>query len=335
MTATLELSQKIGVQRSCNVLDMPRSTFYRRRFPRVVKAVVRPSPPRALSEEEKKSVLSLLHKQRFVDQAPAQVYGTLLDEGKYLCSLRTMYRILDEANEVKERRNQLRHPLYPVPRLVATKPNQVWTWDITKLLGPQKWTYYHLYVMLDIFSRYAVGWLLAGRESAALAERFIDECCEKQKIKRNALTIHADRGTSMRSKTVSQLLADLGILQSHSRPRVSNDNPFSESQFKTLKYRSDFPKRLGSLEHGKDHCTGFFDWYNNEHRHSGIGLMTPFMVHYGLAEVVQKQRQEVLNEAYRLHPERFVRRHPEVPRLPSEVWINPPEGNRLVTTDAL
>jgi putative transposase len=284
-----------------------------------------------LGADEKNTVLSVLHEPRFVDLAPAQVYSQMLDEGTYLCSLRTMYRILASANEVRERRNQLRHPAYAVPRLLATKPNQVWTWDITKLLGPQKWTYYHLYVMLDIFSRYVVGWLLAGRESAILAKRFIDECCDKQEIKRNELTIHADRGTSMRSKTVSQLMADLGVLQSHSRPRVSNDNPFSESQFKTLKYRPDFPEQLGSLEHGKEHFTGFFDWYNNEHRHSGIGLMTPFMVHYGLTDAVRKQRQEVLNRAYQLHPERFVRKQPEAPRLPREVWINPPEGTRLVS----
>lgn len=333
MTEAIQLSQKLGVRKVCDVLALPCATFYRRRRPHIVKAKIRPRPPRALKETEKNLVLSILHEPRFADLAPAQAYSQLLDEGKYLCSVRTMYRVLQGANEVKERRNQLRHPVYPMPRLVASKPNQVWTWDITKLVGSVKWTYYHLYVMLDIFSRYVVGWLLAERESAGLAKRFIDECCQKQGIEPNALTIHADRGTAMTSKSVSQLFADLGILQSHSRPRVSNDNPYSESHFKTLKYRPDFPQHFDSLEHGKTHLMKFFDWYNNEHRHSGIGLLTPGVVHYGLTHAVQQQRQEVLNEAFRLHPERFVRRHPVVLPLPNEVWINPPEGARSVTTD--
>ncbi len=265
-----------------------------------------------------------MHCERFVDKAPAQVWATLLDEGTYLCSIRTMYRILEEHGEVRERRNQRRHPNYTKPELLAEAPNQVWSWDITKLRGPVKWTYYYLYVILDIFSRYVVGWMLAHRESAALAQRLIAESCRKQDIEPDQLTLHADRGSSMRSKPVALLLADLGVTKTHSRPYVSNDNPYSESQFKTMKYCPQFPSRFGSAEDGRLFCGGFFDYYNYEHRHSGIGFMTPADVHYGRAEQLTTARRQILLEAHRTHPERFVRGTPQPPVLPPQAWINPP-----------
>jgi putative transposase len=256
----------------------------------------------------------VLNEQRFADLAPAEVHATLLDEGRYLCSERTMYRVLAENAEVRERRDQLRHPAYKAPELLATAPNQLWSWDITKLLGPQKWTYFHLYVILDVYSRYVVGWMLAHRESAVLAERLIRETCERQGIQRDQLTIHADRGTSMRSKPVALMLADLGVTKSHSRPHVSNDNPFSESQFKTMKYRPDFPERFGAIEHGRAHCCDFFGWYNNEHRHGGLGLVTPHDVHHGLAGARLEARDAVLAAAFAARPERFPSGAPSTPR---------------------
>jgi putative transposase len=282
----------------------------------------RPTPPRALDRVERQQVLDLLH-VRFVDQAPAQVHATLLDEGTYLCSPRTMYRILDAAHEIKERRNQVRRPHYAAPELLATRPNEVWSWDITKLLGPAKWTYFYLYVILDIFSRYVVGWMLAPHESAALAERLIAETCAKHGIQPGQLTLHADRGSSMRSKPVALLLADLAVTKTHSRPHVSNDNPFSEAQFKTLKYSPHFPERFGSLEDSRAFGQDFFRWYNQEHRHSGLGFLTPAVVHYGAAAAVREQRQYVLAAAYAAHPERFVKGRPHPPDLPQAVWINP------------
>jgi putative transposase len=285
----------------------------------------RPSPPRALSLNERQEVLDILHADRFVDKAPQQVYATLLDEGNYHCSIRTMYRILEASMEIRERRNQLTHPMYQKPELLATAPNQVWSWDITKLLGPAKWSYFYLYVILDIFSRYVVGWMIAPAESAALAEKLIKETCAKQNIERGQLTIHADRGSSMRSKPVALLLSDLGVTKTHSRPYTSDDNPFSESQFKTLKYRPDFPDRFGCIEDSRSFCQDFFLWYNTEHRHSGIGLLTPEVVHYGLAEQTQKARGEVLSAAYEAHPERFVRKRPVPPSVPVAVWINKPK----------
>jgi len=284
----------------------------------------RPRPPRALTAPERHGVLEALHASRFVDLAPAEIYATLLDEGHYLCSPRTMYRVLAAAAEGRPRRNQLRH-VAPVPELLATRPNEVWSWDITKLLGPVKWTYYYLYVILDIFSRYVVGWMVAHQESAALAERLIAATCDKHEIVPGQLTIHADRGSSMTSKPVAWLLADLGVTRTHSRPHVSNDNPFSEAQFKTLKYRPDFPARFATYEAARAFCHPFFTWYNTEHRHGGIGLLTPAMVHYGQAEAVCARRADVLAAAYRAHPERFVRRPPHVPMLPPAVWINPPK----------
>jgi len=269
-------------------------------------------------------VLSVLHSEEFVDAAPAAVCATLLDQGRYLCSPRTMYRLLSAADEVRERRHQLTHPHYQAPELLATAPNQVWSWDITKLRSLVKWTYYYLYVVLDIFSRYVTGWMVATCESAELAKQLLLESCLKQGIELDQLTVHSDRGPSMTSKSVELLLADLGVTRSLSRPHVSNDNPFSESQFKTLKYCPEFPDRFGSLQHARSFSDGFFSWYNKEHRHSGIAMLTPEMVHYGRAEEVIAARRLVLEEAYRRHPERFERKQPEPLQLPAAVWINPP-----------
>jgi putative transposase len=284
---------------------------------------------------ERQAVLDVLHTDRFVDKAPTEVYATLLDEGTYHCSVRTMYRILDGSGEVRERRDQAQHPHYKAPELLATAPNQVWSWDITKLLGPVKWSYFYLYVILDIFSRYVVGWMIAPHESSTLAKRLIAETCEKQNVLPGQLTIHADRGSSMKSKPVALLLADLGITKSHSRPHVSDDNPYSESQFKKLKYRPAFPDRFGSIQDGRSFCQNFFPWYNCEHRHSGIGLLTPEVVHYGQAEAVTSQRRIVLASAFDEHPERFVHGLPVPPTVPEAAWINKPkvEPKKLMPTE--
>jgi putative transposase len=328
MDAALTLSSDVGIQAACESLEISRSGFYRlqaRRKAPPSQPRQRPSSPRALSCDERQGVLDLLHGDRFVDLAPQEVYATLLDEGEYHCSIRTMYRILNANAEVRERRDQLCHPVYQKPELLATAPNQVWSWDITKLLGPVKWTYYYLYVILDIYSRYVVGWMVAPVESAVLAQRLILETCEKQRIDRDRLTLHADRGSSMKSKPVALLLADLGVTKTHSRPHISDDNPYSEAQFKTLKYRPDFPERFGCIEDARVFCQSFFPWYNTEHRHSGIGLLTPEVVHYGLAQDVIRAREEVLHHAYDTHPERFVRHRPVPPALPAAAWINKPE----------
>ena len=325
MMAVEQVATSIGAAPACRALGLPRAALYRGRGPAPV-ARLRPAPPRALDVLERQEVLDLLH-TRFLDQAPAQVHATLLDEGTYLCSPRTMYRILDASHEVKERRDQVRRPHYAAPELLATKPNEVWSWDITKLLGPTKWTYFYLYVILDIFSRYVVGWMLAPHESAALAERLIKETCAKQRIVPGQLTLHADRGSSMRSKPVALLLADLGVTKTHSRPHVSNDNPFSEAQFKTLKYCPQFPARFGSIEDGRAFAQMFFRWYNEEHGHTGLGLLTPAVVHFDQAARVRDHRGEVLAAAYAQHPERFVKGRPQPAPLPTAVWINPPVKN--------
>jgi len=325
MAATRSLSTEIGIKPACAAFGLVRSGFYRGLGP-AKEPAPRPSPPRTLSSEERQAVLATLHRDRFIDTAPATVYATLLDEGRDHCSIRTLYRILDEQAEVKERRNQLRHPVYQKPELLATAPNHVWSWDISKLLGPVTWSYYYLSVILDIFSRYVVGWMVAPAESAGLAQRLITDTCKKQQIEPGQLTLHADCGSSMKSKPVALLLADLGITKTHSRPSTSDDNPFSESQFKTLKYRPDFPERFGSLEDARVFCQTFFAWYNSEHRHSGIGLMTPAAVHDGRASAMRDARQQVLSAAYAAHPERFVRKRPQPPILPHAVWINPPKG---------
>ena len=327
MQAAEALGKDVGVERACIALGVSRATLYRRR------GAVEKSPSRgrgcssrALSSEQRQEVRRMLYSERFIDKAPREVYATLLDEGQYLCSVRTMYRLLSGDQASRERRNQLRHPNYKKPELLATGPNQVWSWDITKLLGPQKWTYYQLYVILDIYSRYVVGWMLAHCESSDLASRLIRQTVAKQDVDEDQLTIHSDRGPSMASLGVAQLLASLGVTKSHSRPHVSNDNPFSESQFKTMKYRPQFPDRFGSYEDGLGFCRSFFKWYNDEHYHSGIGLLRPAVLHYGEAEKVITGREKVLQAAYAKHPERFVRGCPKPQALPTEVWINPPRN---------
>ncbi len=266
----------------------------------------------------------MLHEDRFVDLAPAQVYATLLDEGRALCAERTMYRLLADAHEVRERRAQRRHPVYAAPELLATGPNQLWSWDITKLKGPTTWSALHLYVVLDVFSRYVVGWMLAPRESAQLAERLIATCLRREGITRGQLTIHADRGAAMTSTSVALLLAELGVTKTHSRPHVSNDNPYSEAQFKTLKYRPTFPTRFGSMEDARAYCTAFFVWYNTIHRHSALGLHTPCDMHHGRADARRAQRAVVLTAAYQATPDRFVNNPPVPAALPTAAWINPP-----------
>jgi putative transposase len=326
MGATKRLAQVTNWSLACRALGLARASVYRffrgKDKPSQAKEPVKPE--RSLSEDESRLVLDTLNSERFVDMSPAEVYATLLDEGIYLCSIRTMYRILESNNEVRERRNQARHTEYAKPELLATRPNELWSWDITKLKGPAKWTYYYLYVILDVYSRYVVGWMVAPRESAELARKLISETIRKQEADPNKLTIHADRGSSMKSKCVAMLLSDLGVTKTHSRPHVSNDNPFSESQFKTMKYRPEFPTNFGCIGDARGFCGGFVDWYNQEHHHSGIALLTPEMVHYGLADEVSQARLETLEQAYRQHPERFVRKQPEPPKLPEAVWINPP-----------
>jgi len=327
MSAVKQLAPTLGTLPACSAIGLPRATWYRAHPKSTRKPAPprpRPKPERALLGPERQKVLETLHEPRFIDSAPAEVWATLLDEGSYLCSVRTMYRILSDHQEVKERRNQARRSHFARPELLATGPNQVWSWDITRLKGPAKWSYYQLYTILDIFSRYAVGWMVAFRESAVLAERLIACTAKKQGIQTGQLTVHADRGSSMTSRSVALLLADLGVNKTHSRPHVSNDNPFSESHFKTLKYQPDFPDRFYSIEEARRFCREFFTWYNAEHHHAGIGLLTPETVHYGRAYQVIAARQQVLDLAAAQHPERFVRRLPTPPALPQAVWINPP-----------
>jgi len=328
--AIAELTPVVGVKDACAALGRPRATHYRwhRQSPPPPRPRREPKPqPRALSASERTEVLDVLHAERFVDLAPGEVHAILLDEGRYLCSESTMYRILREAHGgVRERRRQAVHPPKVKPELVAHGPNQTWSWDITKLHGPTKWTYYYLYSIIDIYSRYTVGWMVATKESKELAERLLGDTIAKQNVKRDQLTIHADRGSSMASKPVAFLLADLGVTKSHSRPHCSNDNPFSESQFKTLKYRPDFPATFGSLEDARAFCGRvFFPWYNHEHRHSGIGMHTPSDVHHGHAAAVREARADTLSAAYAATPERFVSKRPQPPDLPGTAWINRPD----------
>ena len=326
MVAVTELATAVGTRAACRALFAPRASHYRQKYALLNPAVrrLRPSPPRALTPAERETVLAHLHGERFQDRSPAAVYATLLDEGEYFCSIRSMYRLLKQKGESRERRDQLTHPSYQKPELLATAPNQLWSWDITKLLGPAKWTYFYLYVILDVFSRYVTGWMVAMRESAELAQRLIEASCTKQNIRPGQLTLHADRGISMRSKPVAFLLADLGVTKTHSRPHVSDDNPYSESQFRTMKYRPEFPDRFGCVQDSRAFSQGFFHWYNQEHRHSGLALLTPAMVHHNQTAFILEQRQTVLDAAYRVHPERFVRQAPKPTAVPTEVWINKP-----------
>ena len=320
-----ELAPIVGTRPACRALGVAPATIYRRRRPPAAcPPRPRPLPERALSEAERETVLAELHSPRFVDCSPAQVWATLLDEGRYLASERTMYRLLAANGEVRERRDQLRHPAYARPELLAERPNELWSWDISKLKGPAKWTCFYLYVILDVFSRYCVGWTVQHRESASVAEALIAQAAEQQQIEPGTLTVHADRGSSMTSKPVALLLADLGVTKTHSRPYTSTDNPYSEAQFRTLKYRPSFPARFDSIEQAGAFCREFFDWYNHQHSHSGIGLMTPAAVHDGRAKELHAGRARVLAAAYAATPERFVRGVPRPPTPPTAAWINKP-----------
>ena len=325
MSAVETMASALGTAPACAAVGLSRASLYRHRSQATPRSPrVRPAPPRALTAPERHRVLETMHAERFVDRPPAQIHAALLDEGTYLCSPRTMYRLLHAAHEMTERREQRRHPRYAAPQLLATRPNEVWSWDITKLLGPTKWTYFYLYVILDIFSRYVVGWMLAPHESAVLAERLIADTYEKHAIRPGQLTLHADRGSAMQSKPVALLLADLGVTKTHSRPQVSNDNPYSEAQFRTLKYAPLFPPRFGCAEDARTFCQGFFGWYNHTHHHSGIGFFTPAAVHHGQAVAMHAQRATILAAAYAAHPERFVKGRPRPADLPQAAWINPP-----------
>jgi putative transposase len=339
MKAAIALAVDIDIVPACRALGLSRSAFYRhRQTPRPTPArVTKPRhtsawrPPLALSPVERQTLLDVLNSPRFVNSAPPTIHAQLLDEGCYLASVRTMYRVLQSCDAVRERRNQCRHPEYAKPELLAVTPNQVWSWDITKLKGPVKGTCFHLYVILDIFSRYVVGWMVAERESAELAEQLIADSTAKEAIEPGTLTLHADRGSSMRSKPVADLLVDLGVVKSHSRPYVSDDNPYSEAQFKTLKYQPNFPPRFGSVADARAHCVPFFTWYNTQHHHSGIGMMTPESVHIGRAEEIRRQRQVTLNAAFLAKPNRFKNKRPHPPKLPTAAWINPPDMEKRNT----
>jgi len=320
------LSDQIGTQTSCDVFGIPRSSYYYYPVDRDDLHNERKLPDFAYSPQEKQAILGVMNSDSYMDRTPYEIYASRLDEGEYLCSIRTMYRILKENDQVKERRNVKRTNNYQKPELLATEANQIWSWDITKLKGPQKWTYFYLYVIIDIFSRFVVGWMVAYRELSSLAQKLIKETCSRQNIEAGQLTIHADRGSSMRSKPVAFLLGDLGVTKSHSRPYVSNDNPFSESQFKTMKYRPDFPGKFNSMVEARDFCRRFFDWYNKEHYHSGIGFLTPESVHYGFADEVLLNRKDVLLKAFEDNPKRFRNKIPILKNLPKSVWINKPEN---------
>jgi putative transposase len=325
-----ELTPIIGTRPACRAVGAAPATIYRRRRPPEPRPRrPRPTAARALSEPEREAVLEVLHSERFVDVSPEETYATLLDEGSYLCSTRTMYRILAAKHGgVRERRDQLTHPGYAKPELLAERPNELWSWDVSKLKGPAKWTWFYLYAILDVFSRYVVAWTVQYRENAQIATALIEQATEQQQITPKILTLHADRGGPMRSKPLAFLLADLGVTKTHSRPYTSSDNPYSESNFKTLKYRPEFPARFDSIEHARAHCRQFFRWYNGEHRHSGIGLMTPAAIHHGQAPALHAARARVLDAAYERHPERFVRQPPAPPELPTAAWINKPDTKK-------
>lgn len=323
----------VGVVAACLALSVSRARYYRARKPKP-EPKPRPRPPRALSDDERARVLATLDSEAFMDKAPAQVYAKLLEDGEYLCSERTMYRVLEEHDQVRERRAQRRHPEYVKPQLVATGPNQVWSWDTTKLPGATKGSYFTLYVIVDIFSRYIVGWQVTKRESAAVAQALIAACCKQQRVARDQLTIHADRGSPMVAKSTAQLYVDLGVAKSHSRPHTSNDNPYSESNFRTLKYRPDMPERLGSVEHARQVVGALVNWYNDEHYHVGLALLHPSDVHYGRTADIVAARQRVLDVAHARYPERFVRGRPVQKSPPSAAWINPPLLDQIATTHA-
>ena len=322
MQLTKEKPKAVAVYEAIEALGLSKASYYRSLNP-IIKGPKRRSG-RSLSEAEQQEVLNVLHSPRFADTAPAEVVAQLLDDGQYVASERTIYRILKAHDEVKERRRLRKHPVYSKPELLATGPNQLWSWDITKLRGPRRLEYYQLYVMLDIYSRYVVGWLLSRSESSVLAKKLILESCERQNVSKDQLTIHSDRGPAMKSKTVAELLDQLSVLKSHSRPHVSNDNPYSEAQFKTTKYSLSYPDRFGSFEDARTFCRNFMDWYNHEHCHSGLLMLTPADVHFGKAKQRLEQRHQIMQTAYQSKPERFVRGEPKLKALEAEVWINAP-----------
>jgi putative transposase len=338
MAAAHELTPTMGTGAACLAVGLPRGAPARQRARLGRKALMGPPapqvpracPPLALDALERETLLQTLNSERFADCAPAAVHATLLGEGTYVGSVRTMYRMLAQDGGCRERRNQLTHPTYTKPELLAVAPNQVWSWDITKLKGPVKWTCFHLYVILDIFSRFVVGWMLAPRESAELAQQLIAETVSRHDVVPGMLTLHADRGAAMRSKPVASLLVDLDVAKSHSRPHVSDDNPYSESQFKTMKYRPQFPARFGCIEDARVHCQTFFAWYNDQHCHSGIGHMTPHSVHYGLAADMRIIRQSTLDAAFLANPHRF-NKPPRLSPMPTAAWINPPPQDPSIT----
>lgn len=326
MSVAVDLAHEVPERTLCVAAGISRSTLRRRRHgvpDRLVTTSARRSI-RALNEAEQAEVLAVMHSDRFADRAPATIVATLLDEGTYLCSASTMYRLLRANDEVRERRRIARHPDYCKPELLATAPRQVFSWDITKLRGPNKGEWFSLLVMIDIFSRFVVGWMLVRRANAELAKHFIEQTLQREGIEPGQAVVHADRGAEMTAKPVCELLDNLGVVRSHSRPHVSDDNPFSESQFRTLKYHPEFPDRFGSFQHAHDHLDVFFPWYNQEHRHSGIAMLTPAMVHHGQADRVLTARHGVMQKAYLAKPERFIGGAPKPITLPSAVWINPP-----------
>jgi putative transposase len=329
--AAIAPASGISIVAACAALGVSRASVMRRRA-RLARPLAiarpRPTPARALTAEQRKEVLDVLHAPRFADQAPAEIYAALLDESVYRCSIRTMYRILNQNAEIRERRAQLRHPVYQKPELLAERPNEVWSWDITKLKGPAKWRYFYLYVIIDIYSRRVVGWCVADAQSAVLFKALFDDAITKHRVAPGQLTLHADRGGPMKAKATALLLSDLGVTRSHNRPHTSNDNPFSESHFKTLKYQPRFPKCFGCIEDARSFCRAFFDWYNQQHHHVGIGLMTPDQVHYGQVDAVHAARQATLDRAYAESPARFVNKTPTPPAKPTQAWINPPTMSR-------
>ncbi len=322
------LAPLVGTAAACTLLGRARASHYRaKRPPMQGPARARPAAANALTDAERARVLAVLTSDRFVDKSVAQAWATLLDEGTYLCSRSSMHRILRANHAAGERRCQATHPARAIPELLATRPGQVWSWDITKLRGPQRGVYFDLYVVLDIFSRYVVGWTVAAREDSQLATELLEQAMGVHGVPE---VVHADRGTSMTSKPVAQLLVDLGVTRSHSRPHVSNDNPYSESQFKTMKYAPAFPDRFGSLADARAFGEAFFGYYNHEHRHTGIGLHTPASVHHGTHHHIRALRQHTLDTAYAAHPERFGHRRPQPPKIPTEAWINQPSREALI-----
>ena len=334
MSAISQTNQEtsISIDALCIAMVISRPTYYRHtdrldHSLNVELKVVLPKKPseNALSKQERQTVLDLLHSEHFIDKTPYEVYYELMDQGVYHCSIRTMYRVLEEQGESRDRRIQRNHRDAVKPELLATRPNEVWSWDITKLLGPQKWVYFHLYVIMDIFSRYVVGWLIADRECQKLARLLIQKTALKHGIQPDQLTLHADNGPAMKALTVAQLLDHLGVAKTHNRPYTSNDNPFSESQFKTMKYRSEFPVRFQSITSAEAFCQPYFNWYNNEHYHSGIAWLTPESVHFGRGEIILQRRHETMQQAFLDDPRRFNNQSPKLQQLPSEVYINPPQ----------